>query len=412
MPLTPNEEKAPENGDVSIIDWVPGLRRLWFSRKRVLLGAGGLGILAAIVTFALGRYESQGLYQLYVPSLRAAEAGSSLTVGLPTFGDYKLISSLIAEPNRMREYLAAKGMDSDDDVSGLPKSLLDPVAQRQLISPVYAFTKADAKEFAENISAKEAAGQVLGLNVATKSRSMDVAQKRNRVLAEYVRDAVFLQAMTDYIRVRDDELRRSALAYENAVIADRYKLKFANDKMRELRAVGVRNPDARADGRTVVSLSDSTVRFLSLPTQVVAEEIRAVDLNMGLEKARRERDQTEYTIAYFEALKKAILSARTAEAVIKAMPEAKSAADKGRDLNDEKIKQVSNATQLEILSLQDAYYNRSRFVVGPTRPERSLTMPLLAFVLGSLAGLGGMAGYVMLRGWFGANIKRIVGGTL
>ena len=218
--------------------------------------------------------------------------------------------------------------------------------------------------------------------------------------------------MTDYIRVRDDELRRSALAYENAVIADRYKLKFANDKMRELRAVGVRNPDARADGRTVVSLSDSTVRFLSLPTQVVAEEIRAVDLNMGLEKARRERDQTEYTIAYFEALKKAILSARTAEAVIKAMPEAKSAADKGRDLNDEKIKQVSNATQLEILSLQDAYYNRSRFVVGPTRPERSLTMPLLAFVLGSLAGLGGMAGYVMLRGWFGANIKRIVGGTL
>ncbi len=412
MPQTVSEPQVSRQPEVPLFHWLLVLHDLWVSRLRLISAAVAIGAIAALATFALSKIESEGLYQLYVPSLKAAEVGSSLSVGVPSFSEYKLISAMLAEPERMRDYLAARGLGSDEDVASLPRALQDPASQRQLLSPVYAYTKADAKEFADNPTAKELAGQVVGLRVAATAGSADVAQKRGKVLAEYVRDTVFLQAMTDYIRVRDSELKRSALAYENSVISNRYQSKVAADRMRELKTVAQRNPDAaRSDGRSVLSLTDSTTRFLPLSTQMMATDVSLVDLNLNFESAKRSRDQTEYTIAYFDALQKSAAGAKTAEAILKAMPAAKTAADKGRDLTDEKIKQVSNATQLEILTLEDAYYNRSRFAVGPTLPERSLKMPLVALILGGLAGFLAMCAWIFACKWFIANRAQFVVGA-
>ena len=237
-------QSSSEEPYQSAIDWLPPLRELWDARLKLLAAACVIGAVAALLTFVRGKFESDGLYQLHVPSPKAAESGSGLSVAQPSFSEFKLITALLSEPERMREYLAAKGLGADEDVVGLPGALQDPAAQRRLLSPVYAYTKADAKEFADNPTAKEAAGQVVGLRVTTTARSAEVAQKRGKVLAEYVRDTVFLQAMTDYIRVRDNELKRSALSYENAVIGNRYQSKVASDRLRELKTVAQRNPDA------------------------------------------------------------------------------------------------------------------------------------------------------------------------
>jgi hypothetical protein len=410
MTHTASEPQNSLDLDRTSIDWVPLIHELWAERVRLVAAATAIGAVVGLATLALGKFESEGFYQLNAPSLKQFESGSGLGVGLPSFSEYKLIASLLSEPERMREYLAAKGLGEDVDVASLPRALQDPASQRQLMAPVYAYTKADSKEFIDNPTAKEAAGQVVGLRVATTARSAEVAQKRGRVLAEYVRDTVFLQAMTDYIRVRDNELKRSALTYENSVISNRYQFKVATDRLRELKTVAQRNPDAaRSDGRSVLSLTDSTTRFLPLSTQMMAADVSMVDLNLNFESAKRSRDQAEYTIAYFGALQKAAVGAKTAEAIIKAMPSAKAFADKGRDLTDEKIKQVSNATQLEILTLEDAYYNRSRFTVGPTLPERSLKMPFVALLLGGLAGLVAMGLWLFVRKWFVANKARIMG---
>ncbi len=392
-----------EEGAPVAVDWLRMARPLWAARRMIVLGALALGVAAGLAVLVLSKFESEGLYQLHVPSLRSTDAGSSIVVGAPGFSDYKVIASLVSEPARMRDYLAARGMAEDADVTGLPRALNDPATLRQLISPVYTYTKADAKEFAENPASKEAAAQLVGLRVAATARSGEVAQKRSKLLAEYVRDTAFMQGMADYVRFRDNEQKRASLTYENSVIRDRYRLKVAADRLRELRSVGSRNPEARTDGRAVLSLTDSTIRFLPIPTQVAAVEIGAVDVNIELERARRERDQAEYSATYFQSLQKAMASAKTAEEALKAMPVAKQDADKGRDLADEKYKQIANATQIEILTLQDAFYNRSRFISGPTLPERSLKMPVIALVLGTLAGLGLMAGLVLLGGWLRDN---------
>ena len=406
-------EDAFHTGDETVIDWVPLVRGLWAARITLVAAAISSGVLAALLTISLGKLESEGFYQLNVPSLKLTDVGSGLSVGVPSFSEYKLITSLLSEPERMREYLAAKGMGDDVDVASLPRALQDPATQRQLLAPVYAYTKADSKEFIDSPTAKEAAGQVVGLRVTATARSAEIAQKRGRVLAEYVRDTVFLQAMTDYIRVRDNELKRSALTYENLVISNRYQSKVATDRLRELKTVAQRNPDAaRSDGRSVLSLTDSTTRFLPLSTQMMAADVSMVDLNLNFEAAKRSRDQTEYTIAYFDSLQKAAVGAKTAEAIIKAMPSAKASADRGRDLTDEKIRQISNATQLEIFTLEDAYYNRSRFTVGPTLPERSLKMPFVALVLGGMAGLVATGLWLFGRKWLIANKARILGSSV
>jgi hypothetical protein len=406
MTQSPTALISTTDDDAADMDWLGVARPLWAARRLIALGALGLGAFAAVAVFALGKIESEGLYQLIAPSLRANDLAAGIVVGAPGFSDYKIISSLVAEPARLRDYLAAKGLADDGDVAGLPGALRDPAALRQLISPVYTYTKADSKDFVENPSAKEAAGQLMGLRVIASARSGEVAQKRSKVLAEYVRDTAFVQGMTEYVRARDNEQKRAALGYENSVIRDRYRLRVANDKMRDLRAVGGRNPDARGDARTVVSLSDTTVRYLPIPTHIAAEEIRAVDISVELERAGREHDQAEYSAAYYRGLQTAIAAAKTADDILKAMPGAKQEADKGRDLSDEKYKQISNATQIEILTLQDAFYNRSRFISGPTAPERSLKMPVFALALGTLVGFAAMAGFVLLRVWLRDNRTR------
>ena len=389
------------------IDVVAFARSLWTERSTLLMVTVALGLLGAGLGSMLSKYKSDGLYQLHVPSMRAAETGVALVMGAPSFSDYKLISSLVSEPERMREYIAAKGVSADDDLVGLPRALSTPESQRKLFTPIYTYTKADSREFVDNPSAKETAGQLLGVQIGGESTSAEAAQKRANFLAQYLRDAVFYQTLTDYIRVRSSELQRSALSFENSVISGKYNLKLATEKMRELRGISQRNPEAgRGDARSVVSLSDSTVRFLPLPTQIVATEVGIYDAATGMERARREREQAEYTIAYYTALQQAASKAKTAEDIIKAMPDSKASADRGRDLTDEKIKLVANNTQLEILSLQDAFYNRSRFMSGPNLPERGLKMPLTFAMVGLLLGAFFAAAYVLGRNWWRQNSSK------
>ena len=362
------------------IDVVAIARLLWTEGTTLLIVAVALGLLGAGLGAILPKYKSEGLYQLHVPSMRAAETG---------------------------EYMAVKGLSSDDDLVGLPRTLATAESQRKLLAPVYTYTKADSKEFVDNPNAKETAGQLLGVQISSESNSAEAAQKRANFLAQYLRDAVFYQTLTDYIRVRNSELQRSALSFENSVISGKYNLKLATEKMRELRGISQRNPEAgRGDTRSVVSLSDSTVRFLPLPTQIVATEVGIYDATAGMERARREREQTEYTIAYYAALQQAATKAKTAEDIIKVMPDAKASADKGRDLTDEKIKLVANSTQLEILSLQDAFYNRSRFISGPNLPERGFKMLLLSAIVGLLLGAFFAAAYVLVRNWWRQNSSK------
>ena len=385
--------------DLAAVAWA-----LWNERKVVMASALALGLLGAGLSINLPKYKSDGLYQLHVPSARGADTGGALAIGMPSFSEYKLIAALLSEPDRMREYMAAKGLSLEDDLSDLPRALAAPESQRKLFAPVYTYTKADSKEFADSPSAKETAGQLLGVQIGSESKSAEASQKRVKFLAQYLRDAVFHQTLVEYIRVRNNELQRSALLFENSVISGKYNLKLATEKMRELRGIGQRNPEAgRGDARSVVSLSDSTVRFLPLPTQIVATEVGIYDATSGMERARREREQTEYTIAYYAALQPAAAMAKTAEDIIKAMPDAKAAADKDRDLTDEKMKLVANSTQLEILLLQDAFYNRSRFIAGPNLPERGLKTLVLSAMAGLVLGALLAIGYVLARNWWRQN---------
>jgi hypothetical protein len=404
---SPSHDARPFNTESNYLTvYKPFVRQIWSARSGIFTIAVVMGVAAASAFWISGRFESEGLYQLIapsinVPSVRAAEVSTNLSVGTPTFSEFKVVSALLAEPERMRAYLSEKGLSDDVQLSDLPLVLSDPVKQRQWLAPVYAFTKADSKEFVDNPTAKEYAGQVVGVRVVANARSAEVAQRRNRVLAEYVRDVVFLQTLTDYIRTRSSESKRSALIYENSVISNRNQLKVATDRLRELKTVALRNPDAaRGDSRSVLSLTDSTTRFLPLPTQMMAADVNAVELNLAFESAQRLWAQTQYTSTYFEALQNSLSETKTADALIKRMSHAKALADKSRDLTDEKIRQVSNATLLEIQTLEDAFHNRSRFIAGPSLPERSIKMPLLALILGCLVGLVGASCWVVIRQWF------------
>ena len=217
------------------VDFLAIARSLWNERKTLLVAALTFGLLGASLGAIFSKYKSEGLYQLHVPSMRAAETGGSLSIGMPTFSEYKLISSLVSEPDRMREYMAVKGVAADDDLAGLPRELAAPESQRKLLAPIYAYTKADSKEFVDNPNGKETAGQLLGVQISSESKSAEAAQKRASFLAQYLRDAVFNQTLTDYIRIRNNELQRSALSFENSVISGKYNLKLATERSEERR---------------------------------------------------------------------------------------------------------------------------------------------------------------------------------
>ena len=98
MPQTVSAPPFSDDDYESKIDWLSLLHELWAARVRLMAIPALIGVTAALATITFGKFESEGFYQLQMPSLKTADVGTGLFFGVPSFMEYKLIASLLAEP--------------------------------------------------------------------------------------------------------------------------------------------------------------------------------------------------------------------------------------------------------------------------------------------------------------------------
>ena len=84
MSQTFSAAQSPDDTDLPRVNWLSLLPELWVARVSLLGVAAATGVIAAVATITFAKFESEGFYQLQVPSLKTAELGSGLTVGAPT----------------------------------------------------------------------------------------------------------------------------------------------------------------------------------------------------------------------------------------------------------------------------------------------------------------------------------------
>jgi hypothetical protein len=377
-------------------------RNVWRHRNFVFLGASLLTSLVMLVAWLTASFTSEGLFQLVVPSLRAVDTQQGILIGSPSFSDYKRVVSAVGERQRMESYIRSKKLTEDKGLSNLPDLVSSRDTLVKILEPQLNISRADARELVDiGAAVKETATQMIGVRVSPSASDPIVAQERARMLAEYVRDTAFHIGIIDYGRSKETELAQSLLNFDEQLIARRFELKQLFDKNSAFRQIGIRNPDAaRLGSGQVVGLNDTTVRFLPLPTQLVALESQIFEVNQVIERASRAREQAEVSLGYYRLLRSTADKAPSGEAVVTGMSDLLAKALSTRSVEDEKFKQVKIALELEINRIENAFFTRSRFISGPSLPSKRGWKPILILAISMLGSLVMLCIVVLTREWF------------
>jgi hypothetical protein len=410
--MADHQDQTPDDAYIDLADIA---RRFWESRLLIVLGTLALCVLAGAGSWFLSKYQSDGLFQLQTPNLRYLEGAKggettiSLLVGPPAFSDFKRANTALLERERLERFLAKKDVANDPDLARLPTRVASKLGLSGLVEQQYVLSKADAKELADP-TLKEGATQLMGIRLQPEANTPQAAQKQAKILAEYVRDTMFHASLLDYYRSRESELKVQLLAHESTLLTNKFSLKQLQSKSAEMRAISAKYPEAsRIEARSVVSLSDTTVRYLPPTTQLIAIETNISDVNLAIERSQRERDQNELLLLYYTAMRDVAEKAATGEEVVKQMAAVKQESTKGKDVADEKYRQALNTIDLEMTRLVDGFFKGSRFISGPTLPEHKTGRPLLVLALTAVGGFLLMCFVALLRSWFRQNSAKILG---
>jgi hypothetical protein len=362
-----NTQPELDTIDKSIVEI---LRTLWERRIVILLGSFLIAALTAAFIYLESPFHTHGIYQIHAPVVRKKDDQKELKFDVPTFVEFKRISTSILEKSLFEQFLDARGLGSDPKYKATLQRFSSPEQIRGIFDPQWALTKADARELAD-MGSRDAATQLMGVRVASSDKNGRDAQSQAILLADFLRDAVFYVGLVDYIRAQSADLRQELIATEEKHLSEKYRYLALENKKKALEGLSLTyGTGSRTSPQgSVVSLTDSTVRYLPLSTQLLAVDSTLIDLSIALEKLRRETEQTKFRLDYYNELQEIANVARSGEAIVKALPEALAKVARSRDLADEKFKQVALRLEHEATQARDAFNFRSRFLSAPFDPQ-------------------------------------------
>jgi hypothetical protein len=373
---------------------------IWARRLPIALATTAFTTCVCALAWTVAKYRSEGVLQIIMPITKVSEISPALSVGLPIFTDYKRIAPVIYERRRLEQFIAYRKLDGDMDAASLLDIFQSAERVARHVEPIYGISRADTKLIGETNNMKEAIGQLIGISLSAESFDAEAAPRRAQLLGDYVRDAVFSIALLDLLSARESDARQLLLTLQLSLLNNRFTTKQLNEKIGQYKNIGSRYAEgARTPIGSPISLSESTIRFLPLPTQIVAAEASIVDATQSRERMQREFAQAEVAHAYYVALRNFFSKAPTAESLIEFMPEARKIALRGKDAGDETIRQVALQLELEYQQVRDALFNRSRFTSGPTLPRAKIAVKqvgILALAAATTFALLAI-GFVLLR---------------
>ena len=267
---------------------------------------------------------------------------------------------------------------------------------------MYPFTKLDAKELMDQ--PKDSSNNVIGLKINFDGKTPKIAQNIVDLLGHYAMDTIVYSIYLDNLRYKRDEIVSKLTELDNKIIDLEQKLVEYQRKGTSLQQIVRRYPAAMNEaGRQVVSITDDTARFLSPMTHLMSTEVEALAANEAILKAKRRQKQLRLQLEYFDEAGKLINSTKLGEKVLRALDPIKERVFKNKNLQDELVKEVYNEISIENANATTLYFEKSRFIAGPTLSTHRSSSLLLALIASLFAGVILAVAIVLGREWGRTN---------
>lgn len=387
---------------ISLIDiLVP----LWRSRWMIIIVTLLVTACGLARSLHFAQYKSEGIFQFggAIPAGKEKELGSGITLS-----DYKRYSASYATNERFADFVRDKKLNQTASIDSLSKVFVSRDGIRKLVEPIYAYSKLDAKELMDQ--PKNGSNNVIGLRINFASSSPEIAQQIVVQLGSYVMDSIIYQIFFDELQYKQSEIMAKMTKLENDIIANKELLEKYHRKGADLKQIVSRYPESsRQASRQVISVTEDSARYLSPVTLLVTTEVQASEVNESIRRAKRELRQSALWLEYYDRAKVLLDGTKSGETILLGLEPVKESMFKGKNLEDDVIKEVYNTITIENQYAIELYLKKSRFIAGPSLPAYSSARPLLALALSLILGLFLSVLLVFTRNWWRDNWQKVSG---
>jgi hypothetical protein len=380
---------------------------LWRSRWMILFVTFMVAVcgLAGMSYFA--QYKSEGFLQFggTIPAVKDTnkEYGPGISLS-----DYKGYAAAYATAERFADFVRDKKLSSTVGIDKLVEVFYSRDGITKLIEPVYTFTKLDAKELVDQ--PKDSINNIIGLRINYASRSPENAQRMVGLLGMYVMDSIIYQIYSDELQFKRSETIAKMTTLDNVIITNQELLDKYRRQGADLKQIINRYTESsRQAARQVISVTEDNAHYLPPGTLLIATEIQASEANESIRKAKLEQRQSALWLEYYDHAKAMLDGTKSGESILRGLEPVKESVFKGKNLEDDVIKEVYNSITIDNQNAINLYLEKSRFIAGPTLPTHSSARPLLVLVISLVLGLCLAILLVFARNWWRDNWVKVSG---
>lgn len=248
---------------------------------------------------------------------------------------------------------------------------IGPRLMKSQVKPVLPYSKEDLKFLMDLKNPVDAS--LLGFSISFASDTPQEAAARVKLMGDYLRDAMLRQALIENIHSLAGDAREQKQKLDNQLIAKRLELDEATNKLNALKAIAARYPEtSRFESRQLLTSDTDGSRYLSPVMQLVGVESNLADLHIDISSLERDIAQNALRLKFYSGAEKLSSSVNSGEEMLGAFRHLQATTFKDTNLNDDQAREVINQISLLAESLETKHISNTRFISGPTVPDRRL----------------------------------------
>jgi len=392
--------------EISLLDIV---KPLWQSRWLIIFVTLSVVACGLAGSLYFKSYKSDGFLQFggAIPAVSGKDKDKDKVHGPGiSLSDYKSISAFFSSSDRFDDFVQEKQLRSNVGVDNLYKVFQSPSGITKLIQPVYPFTKLDARELMEQPN--DNSNNAIGLSISYSNQSPETAQQMVGLLGRYVMDSIIYKIYSNDLQFKHSEMLVKMDKLNNDIIANKELLDKYRRTNADLKKIVARYPASSRQASTqVFSVTDDSARYLAPITLLAANEVQASAANESIRQDERDLRKSALLQEYYDAAKVLLDKTKSGETLLRGLQSVKTNVFKGKNLDDDLIKEVYNKISIDNQQAIDLYLDKCHFIAGPTLPIYSTPSKRAVLLVSLVLGLFLSVLLVFSRNWLRDNWLRV-----
>lgn len=401
-----NLDQLNNKNGTNVADYVITLRD---ARKWIAAATISIMVISGAGALYLAQYRSEGFLQFGGAIPLSAEVlekdrepKKDEKPGI-VLADYKRYAATFSTSGRFDAFVQANKLQAVEGIAGLRKAMATGDGFNKMVEPIFPFTKMDAKELMEQ--PKEGGNNVIGLRISYAAGTAENAQRMVDLLGRYTIDSIIYSTYSDVLRFKHIELSAVITKLDNDIINMNERLEMYQRKGVVLKRIVGNYPEAANKSATsVISVTEDSARYLSPITHLMSGEVEALSASEGIILLKRAQAQSILLREYYDKAKSLLDKNQSGEALLRGLEAVKEGVFKSKNLNDEVVKEVYNMITIDNQRSINLYLEKSRFIAGPTLPEKRNIRMSAVLLLSLLFGFFISSAFVLLRKWWEQNM--------